>query len=90
MHSCFLKLFEITIFLSHINPISKGKIGFTLIKNQLYKAKMYVMRVESRAPATSKMAIFVTVAKEWKLSRIVANSSISDVTVALDPVTVVW
>ena len=40
-------------------------------------------------PATSKMEIFVTIVKEWKLSKIVINSSILDVTVVLDPVWVV-
>ena len=44
------------------------------------------MRVTSKVPATSKMEIFLTIVKEWKLSKIVTNSSILDVTVVLDPV----
>ena len=44
------------------------------------------MRVTSKVPATSKIGIFVTIVKEWKLSKIVTNSSILDVTVVLDPV----
>ena len=47
---------------------------------------MYVMRVGSRTPATSKMEIFVTIVKEWKLSKIDTNSSVLDVTMVLDPV----
>ena len=49
---------------------------------------MSVMRVGSRTPATSKVEIFVTIVKEWKLSRTVTNSSILDVTVVvvIDPV----
>ena len=64
----------------------KEKIGFKLIKIQLCEAKMSVMRAGSKAPATSRIEIFVTIVKEWKLSKIVTNSSILDVTVALDPV----
>ena len=45
---------------------------------------MSVLKVGSRTPATSKMEIFMTIVKEWKLS-IVTNSSILDVAVALDP-----
>ena len=47
---------------------------------------MSLMRVGSRTPAASKMEIFVTIGKEWKLSKIVTNSSILDVTEVLDPV----
>ena len=60
----------------------KGKIGLKLIKIQLCEAKMFVMRVGSKTLATSKMEIFVIVVKEWKLSKIVINSSILDVTVS--------
>ena len=42
----------------------EGKIDFKLIKNQLCEAKMSVMRVGSRTPATSKMDLFVTAVKE--------------------------
>ena len=47
---------------------------------------MSVMRAGSRTLATSKMEVFLAIVKEWKLSKIVANSSILDVTVVLDPV----
>ena len=47
---------------------------------------MSVIRVGLRTLATSEMEIFVTIVKEWKLSKIVTNSSILDVTVVLDPV----
>ena len=58
----------------------KGKIDLKFIKIQLREAKMSAMRVGSRTPATSKMEIFVTVVKEWKLSRTVTISSILEVT----------
>ena len=61
------------------------KFGFKLIKIQLYTAKMSVVRVGSRTPATSKM-IFLVIVKEWKLSIIVTNSSVLDVTMVLDTV----
>ena len=56
VHSCFLKLFEINIIPSHSNQPSsfplelidrflyEAKIYFSLIKIQLYKAKMSVIR----------------------------------------------
>ena len=44
------------------------------------------MRVGSRTPATSKIEIFVTIVKEWKLSKIVINSSILDVSEVVNPV----
>ena len=47
---------------------------------------MFVMRVGSKTPATSKIEIFVTIVRERKLSKIVSNSSILDVTVVPDPV----
>ena len=47
---------------------------------------MSVMRVGSRTPATSKMEIFVTIVKEWKLPKTVTNSSILDVPVVIDAV----
>ena len=40
-------------------------------------------------PATSKMEIFVTIFKDWKLPKIVTDSFISDVTVVLYLVSVV-
>ena len=46
---------------------------------------MSVVRVGSRTPATSKM-IFLVIVKEWKLSIIVTNSSVLDVTMVLDTV----
>ena len=97
VHSFFLKLSEIKIFPSHSNQpsslllelidrfLDKGKVGFKLIKIQLREVKMSVMRGGSRTPATFKM-IFVAIVKEWKLSKIVTNSSILDVTVVQDPV----
>ena len=45
---------------------------------------MSVMRFGLRAPATSKMEIFVKIVKEWKLSKIVTNRSILDVSELLD------
>ena len=45
-----------------------------------------VVRVRSRTPATSKMEIFVTIFKEKKLSKIVINSIILDVTDVRSPV----
>ena len=48
---------------------------------------MFVMKDGPRKSAISKMKIFVVVVKEWKLSKIVTNSSILDViTEVLDPV----
>ena len=44
---------------------------FKLIKIKLCQVKISVMRVGSSAPATSKMGIFVTIVKKWKLSKIV-------------------
>ena len=58
----------------------EAKIGFKLIKIQLCKAKVSVMRVGSRMPATSKMEFFVRIIKKWKLLNIVPKSSILDVT----------
>ena len=46
---------------------------------------MSLMRVGSRTPATSKMEIFLAIVKECKLSKVVTNSSILDVTIGLDP-----
>ena len=98
MYSCFLKLFEINVFPSHSNQPSflslelidrflyKGKIDFKLIKIQLREAKMSVIGVGLRTLATSEKEIFVTIVKEWKLSKIVTISSILDVAVVLDPV----
>ena len=48
------------------------------------QAKLYVMRVGSRTPAKSKIELFVTIAKKWKLSKIGTKSSILNVTVVLD------
>ena len=45
-----------------------------------------VMYNGSKTPATSKMEIFVTIVKEWRLSKIITNSSILDVKVDLDTV----
>ena len=65
VQSCFLKLFEINIIPSHSNQPSslpfelidrflyEDKIDFKLIKIQLCKAKMSVMRVGYWTPATS-------------------------------------
>ena len=89
MHSCFLKLFEINITPSHSNQPSlpfklidrflyEAKIDFKLIKIQLCKAKMSVMRVGSRTPATSKMEFFVAIIKNWKLLNTVPKSFILD------------
>ena len=39
--------------------------------------------------AASEMEIFVTIVKKWKLSKIVTNSPILDVTAVLDLVSVV-
>ena len=47
---------------------------------------MSVIRVGLRTLATSDMEIFDTIVKEWKLSKIVTNSSVLHVTVVLDPV----
>ena len=100
MHSFLLKLFEIDILLSYEHQPSslpleltdrflyKGKACLKLIKIQLCEAKMsvVVVRVRSRTPATSKMEIFVTIFKEKKLSKIVINSIILDVTDVRSPV----
>ena len=64
----------------------EGKIGFTLIKIQLCEVKVFLMRIGPKTPATSKLGIFMTIVKEWKLSKIVINSSILDATLVLDPV----
>ena len=58
----------------------EAKIGFKLIKIQLCKAKVSVMRVGSRTAATSKMEFFVQIIKKWKLLNIVPKSYILDVT----------
>ena len=47
---------------------------------------MSVMRVGSRTPVTSVLEIFVTIVKEWKLSKIATNISTLNVTMVLDPV----
>ena len=60
--------------------LCEAKIGLKLIKIQLCKAKVYVMRVGSRTPATSKIEFFVAIVKKWKLLNIVPKSSILDVT----------
>ena len=98
MHNCSLKLFEVNVFPSHSNqPTSlslelidrflyKWKIDFRLIKIQLRETKISVVKVGLRTLATSEMEIFLTIAKEWKLSKIVTNSLILDVKVVLDPV----
>ena len=86
VHSCFL--LKINIFTSHSNQSSS--LPLELIDQFLYKGTIGLMRVTSKVPATSKIEIFVTIVKEWKLSKIVTNSSILDVTVVLDPVWVVW
>ena len=44
---------------------------FKLIKIKLCQVKISVMRVGSSTSATSKMEIFVTIVKEWKLLKIV-------------------
>lgn len=41
----------------------EGKIGSKSIEIQLWDAKMNVMRVKSRLPATSKIELFVTIVK---------------------------
>ena len=82
MHRCFL--LNINIFTSHSNQSSP--LPLELIDRFLYKGTIGLMRVTSKVPATSKMEIFLTIVKEWKLSKIVTNSSILDVTVVLDPV----
>ena len=76
MHSSFLKLFEINIIPSHSNQASslplalidrflcEAKIDFKLIKIQLCKQKMSVMRVGSRTPATSKLKFFEAIIKK--------------------------
>ena len=57
-----------------------AKIGFKLIKIQLRKAKVSVMRIGFRTPATTKMEFFIAIIKKWKLLNIVPKSSILDVT----------
>ena len=76
MHSCFLKLFETNIIPPHSNQPSslplelvdlflyEVKIDFKLIKIQLSKAKMSVMRIGSRTPATSKMEFYEAIIKK--------------------------
>ena len=76
MHSSILKLFEInkshlisnqpsSLHLELIDRFLYGaKIGFKLTKIQLCKAKMSVMRVGSRTPATSKIEFFVAIIKK--------------------------
>ena len=75
VRSSFLKLFEIKIIPSHSNQPSslplelidrflyEAEIEFKLIKIQLWKAKMSVMRVGPKMPATSKMDFFVGIIK---------------------------
>ena len=62
----------------------EAKIGFKLIKMQLCKTKISVMRVGSRTPETYKMEFFVALlkffVKKWKLLNAVPKSSILDVT----------
>ena len=57
-----------------------AKIDFKLIKIQLCKAKMSVMRVVSRTPTAPKMEFLVTIIKKQKLLNAVPKSSILDVT----------
>ena len=52
----------------------EAKIGFKLIKIQLCKAKVSVMRVGSRTPAISKMKFFVAIIIKWKLLNIVPKT----------------
>ena len=47
---------------------------------------MCVIRVRCRRPAASKMELFETIVAKWKQSRVLTKSTISDVTVVLDPV----
>ena len=91
MHSCFLKVVEINIIpFPSKQPSSlqlelvdrflyETKIDFKLIQIQLCKAKMSVMRIGSRTPATSKMEFFATIIKKQKLLNTVPKSSILDV-----------
>ena len=58
----------------------EAKIGFKLIKIQLCKTKISVMRVGSRRPAISKIDFFGAIIKKWKLLNAVPKSSILDVT----------
>ena len=86
VHSCFLNLFGINIIASHSNQPSflplelidrflyEAKIDLKLIKNQLCKAKMSVMRIEARAPATSKMEFFAVIIKKQKLLNTVSRA----------------
>ena len=76
MLSSFLMLFEINIIPSHSNqPFSlpleltdrflyEAEIDFKLIKIQQCKAKMSVVRVGSRIPATSKLEFFEAIIKK--------------------------
>ena len=47
---------------------------------------MSVIGVGLRTLATSEKEIFVTIVKEWNLSKVVTISSILDVAMVLDPV----
>ena len=58
----------------------QATIGFKLIKVQVCKTKVSVMKVRSRRPATSKIEFFVAVIKIWMLLSIVPKSSILDLT----------
>ena len=58
------------------------------VKLQSSKAKVSLIRVGSRTPASSKMEIFLAIVKEVKLSKVVRNSSILNVPVVLDLVSV--
>ena len=88
----FSQAFEINIIPSHSNQPSsfplelidrflyEAKIDFKLTKIQLCKAKMSVMRIGSRTPATSKMEFFAAIIKKQKLLNTALKSSILDVT----------
>ena len=88
----FLKQFEINIIPPHSDQSSclpfelidgflyEAKIAFKLIKIQLCKTKISVMRVGSTTHATSKMEFFVAIIKKWNLLNTVPKSSILDVT----------
>ena len=85
--------FSIHSLASHSNQpssVSLKLIDWFLIKIQPCEDRISVIRFESRMPATSKMEIFVTIFKDWKLPKIVTDSFISDVTVVLYLVSVVW
>ena len=74
-------LFEIYIIPSHSNQPSslplelidrflyEAKIDFKLIKIQLCKAKMSIMRVGSRNMATSKIEFFVAIIKKIEAAK---------------------